>query len=50
MKLALNKKSMKQLAMNSKSLNDKMTPQVAGGVGPMHTELTCYQDCFVKEV
>ncbi|WP_175401313.1 hypothetical protein [Pseudoalteromonas sp. BMB] len=52
MKIAFKKKIIKTLSTtHSKTLDKKMTPQVAGGVegnGPTVTELTCYDDCFVK--
>ncbi|WP_171045617.1 hypothetical protein [Pseudoalteromonas rubra] len=52
MKLALNKKNIKQLTKDSKALNNEMTPQVAGGKTiypsiPPQTEFSCYDDCFV---
>jgi hypothetical protein len=52
MKLALNKKNIKQLTKDSNALNNKMTPQVAGGKLydslPPPSEKTCYGNCLIE--
>ncbi|MCO7189471.1 MULTISPECIES: hypothetical protein [unclassified Pseudoalteromonas] len=52
MKLALNKKNIKQLTKDSKALNNEMTPQVAGGklynFLPPESEKTCYGNCLIE--